>query len=242
MIHLYYHPAQNARYNILFVHGLFDDNMLNYGYLFKLLNDLRVNVYFMTMPYHFERKPKASLFSGEYFFSGDIFRTQNAFKQAVLDIEASFQFIEKENDLPNILVGFSMGGCVSLRNYILNKQKTPTFLINPVTDLCEVLWDSPLFVTIGSDLINSGFDMKKCENIFLEMDPSKNLDSNFSNSRIAMVYSKFDQVIDEKKYKRFIDMAGIKNAFAYHSGHLNVLRVPKLAKDIYDFAEALSIQ
>lgn len=234
-VYLYNYPAQNADRNILFVHGLFDDSMLNYEYLFKLLNDLNFNVYFMTMPYHFNRKPKTSLFSGEYFLSADIFRTQNAFKQAVLDIDASLQFISNENLLPNILVGFSMGGCVSLRHYILNKQEMPTFLINPVTDFCEVLWDSPLFVTIGRDLIDSGYDMKKCKKFFVEMDPSNFLDESFKSDRIAMVYSSYDQVIEEKNYRKFISRTGINYVYAYHSGHLNVLRVPKLAKEIRDF-------
>lgn len=236
-LYLYNYPAQKADRNILFVHGLFDDSMLNYEYLFKLLNDLNFNVYLMTMPYHFNRKPKTSLFSGEYFLSADVFRTQNAFKQAVLDIDASLQLIRKENLLPNVLVGFSMGGCVVLRHYILNKQKMPTFLINPVTDFCEVLWDSPLFVTIGRDLINSGYDMKKCEKFFLEMDPSNFIDESFKSDKIAMVYSSYDQVIEEKKYRKFIGRTGIKYAYAYHSGHLNVLRVPKLAKEIGDFVE-----
>jgi len=236
-VYLYNYPAKNAQCNILFVHGLFDDNLMNYSYLFKLLNDLNINVYFMTMPYHFERKPKESLFSGEYFLSGDIFRTQNAFKQAVLDIDASMQFIRSENLLPILLVGFSMGGCVALRHFLLNNQEIPTFLINPVTNFCDVLWDSPLFVTIGKDLLDSGYDMMKCKKFFVEIDPSNFLDKSFKTEKIAMVYSNYDQVISENKYKKFISQTGIKNAYAYHSGHLNVLRVPKLAKDIKEFAE-----
>ncbi len=234
-VYLYNYPAINGERNVLFVHGLFDDSILNYEYLFKLLNDLNINVYFMTMPYHFNRKPRTSVFSGEYFLSADIFRTQNAFKQAVLDIDASFQFVRNENSFPNVLVGFSMGGCVSLRHYILSKQEIPTFLINPVTDFCEVLWDSPLFVTIGKDLINSGYDEDKCKKFFIEMDPSNFIDGGFKSDKIAMVYSSYDQVINEKKYKKFVNRTGISNTYVYHSGHLNVLRVPKLAKDISQF-------
>lgn len=236
-IYLYYYPAQGPSYNILFVHGLFDDNMLNYEYLIKLLNGLKFNVYFMIMPYHFERKPKTSLFSGEYFLSADIFRTQNAFRQAVLDIDACFQFIENESSLPNLLVGFSMGGCVSFRHHVLNRQKTPTFLINPVTNLSSVIWDSPLLVTIGSDLKKYGIDIYDCEKFFLEIDPCKNIGDSFSGDRLGMVYSNYDQIIEEKKYKSFIESTGIKNAQAYNAGHLNVLRVPKLAKDISDFVK-----
>jgi hypothetical protein len=238
-VYLYNYPAQNAQGNVLFVHGLFDDNLMNYNFLFKLLNALNLNVYFMTMPYHFERKPKASLFSGEYFLSGDIFRTQNAFKQAVLDIDASLQFIRKENLLPVLLVGFSMGGCVSLRHYILNNQQMPTFLINPVTDFCDVLWDSPLFVTIGKDLLEYGYGKNECKKFFMDMDPSNFIDEAFKSDNIAMVYSSYDQVISENKYMKFIGQTGIKNAYPYHSGHLNVLRVPKLAKDIREFADKI---
>jgi pimeloyl-ACP methyl ester carboxylesterase len=234
-VYLYYYPASNPSGNVLLLHGLFDDNMFNYAYLIKLLNEVNFNVFFMVLPYHLQRKPAASSFSGEYFLSADIYRFQRAFQQAVYDIEASLQWIQHYNEFPTILAGFSMGGAVAFRYSILRKRAIGTFLINPVTDLSGILWDNPLLITVGQDLQNSGFDMKTSAAIFKELDPCENLRSDFNGRNIAMIYSLYDQIIAEDKNKMFIQRTGIQNVHRYHAGHLNILRVPKLAMDIRDF-------
>ena len=58
-------------------------------------------------------------------------------------------------------------------------------------------------------------------------------DVNFKS--VALLYSIYDQLIEEKKYKAFIEKTNVKNVNIYHAGHLNILRVPKLSKDIYNF-------
>lgn len=238
-VYLYHYPASNPAGNVLLLHGLFDDNMFNYAYLIKLLNEVNFNVFFMILPYHLWRKPAVSSFSGEYFLSADIYRFQHAFQQAVYDIEASLQWIQHYNAFPTILAGFSMGGAVSFRYSILKKQAIGTFLINPVTDLSGILWDNPLLITVGRELQNSGFDMKISAAIFKELDPCENLSPDFNSRNIAMVYSLYDQIIAEGKNKMFIQQTGIQNLHIYHAGHLNILRVPKLAMDIRDFFEKL---
>lgn len=238
-VYLYHYPASTPGGNVLLLHGLFDDNMFNYAYLIKLLNEVNFNVFFMILPYHLHRKPAASSFSGEYFLSTDIYRFQHAFQQAVYDIEASLQWIQHYNTLPTILAGFSMGGAVSFRYSILKKQAIGTFLINPVTDLSGILWDNPLLITVGQDLQNSGFDMKISAAIFKELDPCENLNPDFDGRNIAMIYSLYDQIIAESKNKMFIKRTGIQNIHMYHAGHLNILRVPKLAMDIRAFFDRI---
>ncbi|MFZ5988670.1 MAG: alpha/beta hydrolase [Bacillota bacterium] len=234
-IYLYYHPAENSICNVLFLHGLYDDNMYNYAFLIRLLNELKFNVFFMVSPYHFNRKPEASYFSGEYFISADLVRSRNAFKQALYDIEASFELISYCNDLPKLLVGFSMGGCISLRYHILRNRFIGTFLINPVTDLLRLIWDNPLLTTVKSDLERCGYGKEEVDHVFKELDPCENLNSDFNVDNIAAVYSLYDQIIGQEKYKVFIEKVGFKNLLAYNAGHLNILRVPKLSRDIYDF-------
>lgn len=234
-IHLYDYSVADAKGNILLVHGLFDDNIFNYTFLIKSLNELKLNVFFMVLPYHYDRKPESSLFSGEYFLSGDIHRSQFALKQAIYDIEASLQFIGTKNDMPTMLVGFSMGGCISLRYHLLVDQAVKLFIINPVTKLTTLVWDNPLLVSVGRDIQSSGFNMDEYYSIFKELDPCENLTSKLDVKNIAMVYSAYDQMIALDKYEAFIRKTGIKKTHLYSSGHLNVLRVPRLAKDIYDF-------
>ncbi|KNY26965.1 hypothetical protein [Pseudobacteroides cellulosolvens] len=234
-VYVYYFPAENPKSNILLLHGLFDDNMANYMYLIKQLNIFNVNVFIMLLPYHFERKPYQSSFSGEYFFSADIYRLCNAISQSMFDIEASLSFIKAFNGLETTLTGFSMGGCMAFKYYILKRQTVKTFLFNPVTELSRLVLDNPLLITIGRDILNSGFDMGKYTRMLEELDPCENIDYQIDNSMISVAYSIYDQIISENKYKTFIRKTGIRNVSVYSAGHLNVLRVPRLATDIIDF-------
>ncbi|NLP13739.1 MAG: alpha/beta hydrolase [Clostridium sp.] len=237
-VYLYCHPSKNPLGNILFLHGLFDGNMQNYAFLVRMLNELGLNVYFMVLPYHYVRRPKSSAFSGEFFVSADLERSHNAFKQSVFDVEASLQLIRHYSRLPCLLVGYSMGGCIAFRYHILRGRSDGTFIINPVTDLLSLIWENPLMSTIRRDLEICGFDRNKVYLVFKELDPCENLNSDFSAGNIGVVYSIYDQIIGEEKNRIFIERvakAGLQNILEYHAGHLNILRVPKLSKDIFDF-------
>ncbi|HOM01631.1 MAG TPA: alpha/beta hydrolase [Acetivibrio sp.] len=237
-IYLYCHPAKEPICNILLLHGLYDDNMFNYAFLIKMLNELKFNVFFMELPFHFNRKPAESSFSGEYFVSADLLRSRNAFIQSIYDIETARKLICNINALPCLLVGFSMGGCISFRYHILKGSFTGTFLINPVTDMLTLVWDNPLLVKVRKDLEDHGFGKEKVADVFKILDPCENINTDFNVDNIAIVYSIYDQIVGEGKNRIFVEKienAGLKKVFDYHAGHLNILRVPRLSNDIYDF-------
>lgn len=237
-VYLYYHPAEErAEGNILFVHGLFDDNLNNCSFI-KILNKLNFNVFFMIMPYHYNRKPESSLFSGEFFLSADIHRSIVAFKQAVFDVEYSLQIIKDINALPTLVSGFSMGGSVVFRHSLLKKQPMKTFLISPISNLPSLIWDSPLLSTIGQTVTESGFDMDYYNRICKEIDSCDNLGQEFKNQMVAAVYPIYDQLISVDNYKTFIDKTGITYVIPYSTGHVNILTIPRLAVDIYNYYNA----
>lgn len=234
-IYLYSYTANKPTGNVLLLHGLFDNSLINYTFLIRMLNGMNLNVFFMTLPYHIERTPAESSFSGEFFLSADIYRSQHAFRQAVFDVEACLQFISVISNFPVIIAGFSLGGCIAFRYYILRKYSIGTFMINPVADLSGIMWDNPLLKTVLCDLKKSGISRKTCEEAYFELDPVKNLGPDFDNKRIHMVYSLYDQIVEAEKSETLIRTAGLNSTNAYNSGHLNILRVPKLSRDIYDF-------
>lgn len=241
LIPIYCYPSTDPKANILLVHGLFDENMANFLFLIKQLCSLNFNVFFMALPYHFSRKPKESFFGGEYFFSADLYRTRNAFKQAVLDVEAAMQLISFQNSMPVKLFGFSMGGCVVFQYYLLKKYKIKTFLLNPVTEFKRLAWDNHLLLSVGRDLEKSSLCKDEILKIFSELDPGEKIGSDFSSDNLAMAYSVYDQIIEKRKYAAFIEKTAIKNVAEYSAGHLNVLRVPRLAGDVHKFlSDALS--
>jgi pimeloyl-ACP methyl ester carboxylesterase len=234
-IPVYLYPSPEAKGNLLIVHGLFDDNMVNFLFLITQLCSLNFNVFFMVLPYHFSRKPGESFFGGEYFFSGDLYRTRNAFKQAVLDVEAAIQLINFHNSMPANILGFSMGGCVAFQYYLLKKGKIKTFLLNPVTEFKRLAWDNNLLLSIGRDLEESALREEEILKVFGDLDPCEKIGLDFSADNLAIGCSAFDQVIGKRKYDSFIRRTQIKNVVEYSAGHLNVLRVPRLARDIQRF-------
>lgn len=232
VIYLHFHPAKNARGNVLLVHGLYDDNVVNYNFLIQLLNEMGFNLYLFILPYHYQRKPAASMFSGEFFWSGDLFRSQHAAKQAVYDIKATVGFIEQYTPLPTIIAGFSMGGNMSLRYFLLEDAVEGLFLINPVTRLSQLFWESPLLRFVQKDLESAGYDLERVEEIFRAVDPVKNMDHPFVGRPVTLGYSIYDQIVSEAMYLKFVEQFKFPTVIRYNSGHLNILRVPKLASDI----------
>lgn len=238
-VYLHFQPAAKACGNILLVHGLFDDNLINYNFLTQLLKESGFNIFILILPYHYERKPETSLFSGEFFWSADLYRSQHAAKQAVIDLKVSVELVSYLAALPTMIIGFSMGGCISLRYFSLENKLAGVFLINPVTRLSQLIWESPLLHTVQKDLETAGFDPIQAQSYFQVLDPMKNINPNFPIGRIALGYSIYDQVIQGWTYQQFIDRFGIENIFSYHAGHLNVLRVPKLPTDITHFFHSI---
>ncbi len=234
-IYLHFHPTANALGNILLVHGLFDDNRMNYNFLIQLLKEADFNVFLFILPYHYERKPALSLFSGEFFWSADLYRSQHAAIQAVFDLKTATGLVASLAPLPTMIAGFSMGGCVSLRYFLLENRVAGLFLINPVTRLSQLIWESPLLHTVQTDLEAAGYDLNRAQTYFQSIDPINNFNSGLATNQIAIGYSIYDQVIQGWAYQQFIAQFGLKNVFSYHAGHLNILRVPKLANDITQF-------
>ncbi len=75
---VYFHKNEDAP-NLIFVHGWRMDSNDRVKKIFHdQVKKLGWNMYYFTLPYHFEREPKQSSYSGEYMISANIKRTIHA--------------------------------------------------------------------------------------------------------------------------------------------------------------------
>ncbi len=236
---VYSFECENAKSSIVFTHGLFEENRKIYSFLFRNLNNAGLNVYMCTLPYHYERKPKNALFSGEYFWSADFERTRNAFVQGIFDVYALYKFIVKKNSHDVFLTGFSMGGAVNLVLGAAMKEIKGIVAINPAASLSEIVWDSPLCRTMKDDFLEAGYTWEQLKNAYKTFEPAS-IDIDLYNSgRFMICYALYDLVTSPDIYRAFIDKWHIHNVHEYKSGHLNTLHVPRLAQDIFNFVSAI---
>lgn len=226
--------ARQPVHDMVFLHGLYEDNLDIYTYFFSLLIEQGINVYLMQLPYHYDRKPEGSLFSGEYFWSANIGRNAQAFKQAVYDAAQLYLFLSEKASKPVFVTGFSMGGGIGLKLAALYPLEG-LFIINPVCNISKLTWESQLFSPIRSDLELNGIDYGEFKSRILPFEPLADQSIQTDRKRIVMATSLFDQINDTDNYDLLASAWKIPRVFQYNAGHLNIVRVPRLALDLVRF-------
>ena len=229
-----FYSSENPKGEVIFVHGLYEDNLALYDAFLTELNDQGMGVCFMMLPYHYGRQPKGSSFSGEFFWSADLERSALAFKQAVYDLYQLFHHARHQSGRPVWIVGFSMGGGIALSLAALTPLDG-VFVINPVCNISDLVWHSPLFSTIRADLEANGITFEHVKARYSQVDPLNARHVRTDRERIVLVKSLYDQINDPENYTRLTERWAFKNILTYKAGHLNVLRVPRLAADVAHF-------
>lgn len=217
--------------DLIFVHGLFEDNLQIYNFFFSLLNEQGLNVYLLILPYHYDRRPESSAFSGEYFWSGDVQRSAQAHQQAVYDLYQLYYYVKQRARQPVGIVGFSMGGGIALSLAAI-AALDGVFAINPVCNISEQVWTSALFATIRQDLETNGITFEVVKDRFRQYEPLYARGVKTSPEKIVLARSLYDQINDSSNYDLLIEKWGLQNVIRYKAGHLNILRVPRLATDV----------
>jgi pimeloyl-ACP methyl ester carboxylesterase len=232
------HEVQNPRGGILLLHGLFEDNRQIYAFLIGELLRLGFSVFQLTLPFHYERTPSESLFSGEFFLSADLRRTRNAFRQAVLELQKCYARLQERMAVPLNVVGFSMGGAIALIAEGLTRRFSRLCLINPATRITELIWTQAICQPIAADLKKSGADRTEIDEVLRTFDPFSLSPDALNPSKIQMIFGQFDLVTLPAQYEELCSYFDLNHVLRYKSGHLNMLRVPRLAEDIVRFFTA----
>lgn len=232
-IHSFLTP--DAKANLVFYHGLFEENRGIYQFLFSNLNRVGINVYLCTLPFHYERKPSVSAFSGEFFWSAYFERTRNAFKQAIYDFHQVKEWVAQKSTLPVLCGGFSMGGAVALIYGALHKLEAGIIALNPAVSLSKIVWDSPLCRTIKKDYQSAGYQISQLQKAYADFEPISYQCPQTPVDKIFLGYGSYDLVTSPALYESFLNDWHLQHTKEYKSGHLNLLRVPRVANDLFQF-------
>jgi dienelactone hydrolase len=124
----------------------------------------------VQQPYHGLRAPADSVFSGEYFFSGEVSRTNEAFCQTVTDVRTMVKWLRESYQVVG-LKGGSLGGITTLLTAA--NDDTIDFAIAwvPPSSMGDMPEDSPLVPFVIEGLRASGLDRAKVEDILYVSSP-----------------------------------------------------------------------
>ena len=230
--------ATNDNINIIFVHGWRADNLNRLGKVFlESFIERGYNIYNYVLPFHMERSPDTSLYSGEYFVSSDVSRTLKSEQQAVSDIRALINHIKTKQKGKIILIGLSLGGITT--NLLSEVEENIDVLISLfyANDLSFTIYETEAGKYIKKDFIKNNFEyslLRKCWEVI-----NPNLRKPIIDlTNIMLVSGKYDKYVINKDTDVLWENWGKPKRNMYSCGHSGiVISKNKIKNDVIEFID-----
>lgn len=223
--------------NVIFVHGWRMDSFDRIKKIFhnRIMNDLGWNMFYYSLPYHFEREPENSLYSGELMISANIDRTIESTRQSIVDLRALIHWIKANKKGPVIIAGVSLGGWVTNLIATLDSQIDVAVSIFYANRLSYSIWNTIPGKFIREELEQNSVTYEDLVKYWNITDPSQAL-PKVNKDNILLISAKHDQYIDLKDADYLWESWGKPTRYVYNCGHSGiVLCRKKLANDTLSF-------
>jgi pimeloyl-ACP methyl ester carboxylesterase len=199
-----------------------------------MTSELNCTVVGLAFPYHASRAPSGSRFSGEYFVSGDMIRTLEAIRQAVIDTRAVMNWLDAQTDTPTGVIGISLGAFITY--LLLCADDRPAFAI-PILGHGELIHgadDAALMKNVNQDIQAQGINLDDTPELTfaltaLEMRP------RIPPERILPINGLYDMVVSPERANALFNAWNIPEVVWLPGGHFSTLNMPKMRHAIQDF-------
>lgn len=200
----------------------------------KMFLEKGINYIFYSLPYHLERSPKGTL-SGELTISGNLFRTFEAFRQAILEGRTIIRWLKEEMCVEKIgLLGISLGGWIGSHLTHIEENLDFAILMIPAVNPTAGLWQTKIALPIRKDLIQLGIDEEKYQRLFSVVDPVT-YPTLLEPEKILVIQAKYDQCVPDQSLERFIEQWNLSRVKTYRQGHFSILRIKSPIREMIRF-------
>lgn len=225
--------------NVIFVHGWRMKGFDRVKKIFhdSIINNLGWNMYYYTLPYHLERQPEASLYSGEFMVSANINRTVESTRQAIVDLRALIQWMKNNKQGPVIIIGVSLGGFISNLVATLESEIDALVSIFYSNRLSYSIWNTIPGKYIRRDLESHGVNYNDLVKYWELVEPNQAL-PKINKENILLISAKHDQYVHIQDADLLWESWGKPTRYVYNCGHAGiVLKRKKIEKDTISFLQ-----
>ncbi|MFC4770312.1 alpha/beta hydrolase family protein [Effusibacillus consociatus] len=168
----YMKETEEEPVHVIFVHGWRMDNLDRIKNIFlKRFMKLGNNMYFVHLPYHFERT-SGGLYSGEYMISANVGRSVASVRQAVIEIRALIKWLKKNYGGKVILIGVSLGGLIANLSAAVEEEIDVLVSVMYANSLSYEVWKTPIGKYTKKDFEQHGFTYEQLKKCWSVLEPS----------------------------------------------------------------------
>jgi dienelactone hydrolase len=147
------------RPRLLYLHGYMQPETVveELGILGTLATRLEMEVIQLQPPYHGRRRPRASRFDGEYYWTADVVRSFEALRQTLLDARTLLSWLLEQDDRPVGVAGVSLGGTLTCALTCLEERFAFSVPAIGHMDLGRLVADAPVLGRMRRELRQRGW-------------------------------------------------------------------------------------
>jgi dienelactone hydrolase len=193
----YYQPRRSGKLPaIVMLHGYRTRRAGNERRLCARLADQGVACLLPFLPYHYTRTPPGHM-SGELMISGDVERTIQAVRQAMIDVRSAVDWLQErpEVDPDRIgIVGISLGGILVHLAMGVERRFSVGVSVLGGGEVAELMWSSPIVARVRRALDSEGIGLPELTRRLRVIEPLTYADVNRPR-RVLMIGGRYDLVV-----------------------------------------------
>lgn len=236
-----YRPRRPGRGTLLYLHGWMAPSFeMEARYLFApLVERWGVTLLALALPFHMDRRPAVSSFSGEFFISADLTRTLEALRQAVAETRALLAWMRSETDGPVALAGISLGALVAALALGGGAEPDLTLLALTPADPAHTLAEAPLLRHVRAACRSNGVTPEQLDEWAPLVRPTA-LRPGIPPERLFLVHGYDDRISFPEDVIELWQAWGRPPLAWYRGGHFTILLSPRrVLRLCLDFLEQL---
>ncbi len=206
---------------LIYVHGWLEPgSWVEETTLFrKWTKELGVDIVHLCLPFHGQRTPRTSLFSGEFFWTADLVRSLEGVRQAVCDARSLIGWLRDQGYEQVGVSGISLGGAITMTLGCLSQGPDYVVPIISHLELEDAVEEAGILWRMRTDLERWGIDSEQRREIFQRIGLSK-LRPKLSSDEQLWIEAREDGYIDAKLVERQWHDWGKPNILWIDGGHM----------------------
>jgi hypothetical protein len=229
---------EKSKANVILIHGWRMESIERVEKMFsQRLMDRKYNLYYYTLPHHFERCSEDSSYNGEFMISANVNRTIASIQQTVSDIRALISFLKNRDGKKVVVIGFSLGGLISNLTSTVEKNIDVLVSLFYLNSLSNTAWNSIPGKFLKIDFLANNFSYEQLKKYWDITEPIHGKPIIPKNN-IFLMSALYDKYVDIKDANALWEVWGRPERYLYQCGHSGlVLLKDKLGNDAVSFID-----